>query len=225
MAVRPTAAIISSAAPLGFPVLSPASVDVSGVQPKATQSSPRNQAKRHRAGQEVQRRRCQLRIGFEGKPKRDPDVAAMRQDFGQPSGCRLRRRIPLLVISQVAQSRRDLSSWHLRAATRPFIDYPIQAAARTAQAEQDRFYRAIGQGAHQMGRHRLYIPTCAQALGRQLRFIQAVNQIRNATTLLRYRDMDLIAVHPPRIKPGAAEVNSLQRKCGKHPAGAACPGI
>ena len=47
-----------------------------------------------------------------------------------------------------------------------------------------------------MGRHGLYIPTRAQAFGRQLRFIQAVNQIRNATTLQRDSGMDLIVVHP-----------------------------
>jgi len=39
-----------------------------------------------------------------------------------------------LVISQVAQSCRDLSSWGLRAAARPFVDYPSQTP--TAQAEQ-----------------------------------------------------------------------------------------
>jgi hypothetical protein len=59
---------------LSFP---PGSVDVSGVQPKAPQSSPRHQAQRHRAGQEVQCRRCQLPIGLEAKSKGDPDVAAV----------------------------------------------------------------------------------------------------------------------------------------------------
>ncbi|HYB39100.1 MAG TPA: methyltransferase domain-containing protein [Mycobacterium sp.] len=72
-----------------------------------------------------------------------------------------------------------------------------------------------------MGRHRLYIPTRAQALGRQLRFIQAVNQIRNATTLLPYRDMDLIVVHPPRIKPEAilvdAQLPSLEARTTYRP--------
>jgi hypothetical protein len=184
---------------LSFP---PGSVDVSGVQPKASQSSPRHKAERQRAGQEVQRRGCQLRIGFEGKSKRDSDVAAVGQDFGQPSRCCLRRGPPVLVISQIAQTCRDLSSWHLRAAARQFIDYPSQTP--TAQAKQDRPDGAIGQSAHQMGRHRLYIPTRAQALRRQLRLIQAVNQIRNTTTLQRYSGMDLIAVHPPRIKPRVA---------------------
>ena len=161
--------------PADFLALTPDSVDIRGAHPKASQSSPRHQAQRRRAGQEVQRRRCQLPIGLEGKSKRDPDVAAVGQDFGQPGRCCERRGIPLLVISQVAQSCRDLSSWHLRTPAGPFIDSPRQTPPRTAQAEQDRFHGAIGQGAHQMSRHGLYIPTRAQAFGRQLRFIQAVN--------------------------------------------------
>ncbi len=99
--------------------------------------------------------------------------------------------------SEVAQTCRDFGSWPLRAAACQLIDCPIRAT--TARAKPRNPESALGQKAHQMGAHRLYIPTRAQALRRQLRPIQAVNQIRNAATLLRYGGMDMIAVHPLRI--------------------------
>ena len=45
------------------------------------QSSQWHQTDWHRAGQEVQCDRSRLQIGFQGKAKRDSDVAAMGQHF------------------------------------------------------------------------------------------------------------------------------------------------
>lgn len=75
----------------------------------------------HRAGQEVERDHGQLWIGFEGKSKRNSDVAAMTQDFGQPARW-LRRRSPVLAISEVAKICGDLGSRPVRAAARHLID-------------------------------------------------------------------------------------------------------
>ena len=68
--------------PTDFLPFTPRSVHVGGMQANPSQSSQWHQADRHRAGQEVQRDRSRLQIGFEGKSKRDSDVAAMGQDFG-----------------------------------------------------------------------------------------------------------------------------------------------
>src|ERR1700753_68675 len=72
--------------------------------------------------------------------------------------------------------------------------------AKTPPAQYHSPESAISQRADQMGTHRLDIPANAQALGRQLRFIEALNEVRDAATLLRYGGMDLVPVHRPRIE-------------------------
>ena len=86
--------------------VAPRSVHVGGLQADPSQSSQRYQTDWHRAGQEVESGRCRLRIEFQGKSKRDSDVATVGQDFREQTRC-LRRRPPVSVISEIAQTCRD----------------------------------------------------------------------------------------------------------------------
>jgi hypothetical protein len=113
--------------PTDFLPFTPRSVHIGGPQANPSQPSQRYQTDWHRTGQEVQRDCSRLRIEFQRKSKRDSDVAAMGQDFGQQARC-LRWRPPVSVIGEIAQTCGDLGSWPLRVAARRFIDCPVRAA-------------------------------------------------------------------------------------------------
>jgi hypothetical protein len=182
--------------PTDFRSFTPCTVDIGGVPTNPSVLSHLHQSDWHRAGQEVERDHGQLRIGFEGHSKRDFDVAAMAEDFSQPCRC-FWRGMPVVVLREVAETCRDFCGGRLRPPTGQLVVRPSQVA--TSQGQDDNRERPSFQGENQMGCHGFHIPTRAQALGGELRVIQAVDQIRNAATLLRDSGMNFLAVHPPTI--------------------------
>lgn len=112
---------------------------------------------------------------------------------------------PIAMVCVATQIGGNLVGWQSRTTVRQHIHNAIGLHAADAQPNE---FRTVRHVASKVRSHSLDIPALAKARSRELRIVQAVDQIGDLTPLSCCGGIDVVAVHCPRVRRPEAEWNT-----------------